>query len=203
MEINFKVEGVDNLLKTLDAKKVVTASKRAIIRAANSGRTVVSSQVRDKFNISKADLDKKIKVDLRNVNNLQAEVVIGGEPISMTKFKPQQTIRGVKSFIKQGLAQKKVKGKDSGGVKVSILKGRPALLKHAFMQVGRGNVSLVFRRLKGTKSSVTGREKLAALKVVSYPSIVKQPFNLQSIVAKITTTLKERLNHEISRLFKK
>lgn len=203
MDIRIKVEGVDDLLKTLSPGKIVTASKRAITRAANSGRTVVSSQIREKYNISKQDLDPKIGVDLRNVNNLEAELVVRGEPISMMKFKPEQISRGVKTFLKQGLAQRRVKGKASGGVRVSIIKRKRALLPQAFMAHGKGRVPLVFRRIRGTKSSITGKEKLAAMKVVSYPSIVKQPWNMSIILAKIRTVLVNRMNHEIGQALKK
>ena len=200
MEMHVKLEGVEKALQSLDYKKVVRAGKRAITRAANSGKTIISSQIRDKFKIAKSDIDKKIMVGLRNINNLEGEIEVKGEPISLMYFKPESISgSGIRTHVTKGVVAKTwTKKKATGGVKVKILKaGRVAILPKSFIARGKGGTQLVFRRMRGVISSRTGREKLAARKLITYPSIVKEPMNLSAIRAKINAVLVDRFKHEL------
>ena len=206
MEMHVKLEGVEKALQSLDYKKVVRAGKRAITRAANSGKTIISSQIRDKFKIAKSDIDKKIMVGLRNINNLEGEIEVKGEPISLMYFKPESISgSGIRTHVTKGVVAKTwTKKKATGGVKVKILKaGRVAILPKSFISRGKGGTQLVFRRMRGVISSRTGREKLAARKLITYPSIVKEPINLSAIRAKIITVLNDRFEHELKQEWRK
>jgi hypothetical protein len=202
MEMKVQLIGVEKALASMDYKKVVTAGKRAITRAANSGKTIISSQIRDKFRIAKADIDRKINVSLKNINNLEGDIEVKGEPLSLMYFKPESiTGSGIRTHVTKGVVAKTwTKKKATGGVKVKILKkGRFAILPKSFIARGSGGTQLVFRRMRGVISSRTGREKLAARKLVTYPSIVKEPMNLSAIRAKINTVLVDRFKHELDR----
>lgn len=202
MDFSIALKGFSEAMKSMDPQVVIKSGQRAIRRAAASGKTIIASQVSGKFNILKRDVDRKINVKL-NLQAVQATLTTSSSPISLMYFKPEEIKGGfvrTLSRSKKGIAVGY--GKGPGGVRVKIIRKRPGILRHAFMAKGKGGTPLVFRRLPGTKSPVTGKEKLAKVAVVTYPSIMKQPENLSAIENKINTILFERFKHEINEGFK-
>jgi hypothetical protein len=185
MNFTIELKGVEEALKIVDPQLVIQSMKRAISRATNAGRTIISSQIREKFNIKKSDLDPKIGVDLSNLNQGIGILSVRGDPISMTYFGPSQIRGNIKTFVSKnkGLAQKQVKRAGTGGVAVKIISGKTAQLRGAFIATGKGGNIQVFRR--------KGKERLPimALKVISYASIIKKPANLTAIESRILEQL--------------
>jgi hypothetical protein len=184
MITTIKLEGVKEALQVLDPENVRRAAMRTIKRAAGSGKTIISKIIRDKYNIKKRDLDGKISV---RIGNSFATLTLTGEPLSYTYF-------GAREFGKRG--------KKGSGVRVRILKGGKITRIRAFMGRGRGSGAiLVFKRMPGTQSPLapiskrTGRpwkrEKLRALKVISYPSMLRRPENIQAVEDRILQQLKK------------
>ena len=195
-----ELRGLDEALKQTDLLIVAKAGRRTIQRAAASGKTLISSQIREQFKIKKSDLDKKIAVDLRGLNDLRATLTVYGDPISLMYFNPQQY--GVRMMTKygsiragnirtkiskdKGLMQTRMKNVSQfAGVKARIVGNKDARL-HAFIAKGKGGVFQVFRRI-GKK-----RKPIQAVKVISYTTILKKPSNIQAVEMKII----EQLNKE-------
>lgn len=173
MNFNIELKGFKEAIQDLNPENVLKAAKKTISRAAGAGKTIISSQIREKFNIKKSDLDPKIKVDLKNIQNLEAILTVTGEPISMIHFDPTQIKGGEKLFITRnvryeyytdakgkvrrrriifkGLAAQKASG-SSGGVRVRIFKSKPILLRRAFMSHGKGGTPMVFNKISGSVS---------------------------------------------------
>ncbi len=188
MKIDIKLEGMDALMKRLDPKAIEAAVKKSITRAANSGKTIISQQVREEFNLKKADVDKSISIDLSNLRNLQATIRITGKPISLTYFNPQQMRGSVKTFISKnrGIAQRQQKRPKYSGVRVQIIKGRPVTLTPAFIARGqRSGAPFVFERIGKS------RLPLRAMKVVTIPTILSKPGNMAAVKERITEQLKK------------
>lgn len=203
MQINISLKGVEEALKRLDPKKIQGAVVTSLNRTVASARTEASSILRERFNVKKRDLDPKLTVMKANASSLSASLTLIGDPISLTKFSPVQVRGGIRTFMKQGMAQKKLRGKAAvgfGGVKTTIIVGRETLRKRAFMAIGKHGVPLVFERIKGSSSSERkGKEKLRALKLKRYPSLLKQPDRLARLKARIEEQWKKNFDHELKR----
>ena len=195
VNINIKLEGVDRALKMLDPKIVQRAAQRTLERAAKSGKTIISSQIREKFNIKKADLDRKIKINPPWQGKLQAELIVKGEPISLIYFGPKQMAGNIQTFISKnkGIAQKQTRRASKfGGVQVRIIRGKEARLRSAFIARGKGGTPFVFRRV-GKK-----RLPLRAMKVVTAQSILKQQGNIRAVKQRILEQLKKEFKHNLT-----
>ena len=59
---------------------------------------------------------------------------------------------------------------------------------------------MVFVRRKGVKSSSTGKDALVGLKVYSHASIVKKPFVMNKVIAKIQTQWQKEWENQIKQL---
>lgn len=203
MQINISLKGVEEALKRLDPKKIQGAVVTSLNRTVASAKTEASSVLRERFNVKKQDLDPKLTVMKANASSLSASLTLIGDPISLTKFGPVQVRGGIRTFMKQGMAQKKLRGKAAvgfGGVKTTIIVGREALRKRAFMAIGKHGVPLVFERIKGSSSpEKKGKEKLRALKLKRYPSLLKQPDRLARLKARIEEQWKKNFDHELKR----
>lgn len=214
MEFNIELKGFKEAIKDLNPENVLKAARKTIQRAAGAGKTIISSQIREKYALMKGDVDRKIDVDLKNIQNLEATLTVTGKPISLMYFKPTQITGGVKLFAGRskgqrmpGLAGKKTKSR-SRGVRVRILKSKPVLLKRAFMAIGKHGVPLVFRRKPMTVSSETSyvsqktgkpviREKLAAYKIITPASIAANKDNLNAVIKRIDEQLVKEWNQNI------
>jgi hypothetical protein len=217
MQIEIQIKGIDEFLKKFDTRIVQKAVERTLIRTAKFGKTEISKQIRQRFNIQKQDLDRKIDVNLEGIRELRAVLRVTGEPINLTYFKPTQTKRGTKLFIARnkdkkgnsflGLAARRAGSSGSGGVRVKIINTKQAQLKNAFISHGKGGTPLVLRRIPGTQSSKalrgkrTGklwkREKLQALKTISYATILSKPDNIQAIENRINEKMVKELESNL------
>jgi len=186
MYLKIELKGLDEALAVLDPQIIQKAAQRTIQRAAQSGKTVISSQIREKFNIKKSDLDAKIAVDLSGIRQLRARLTVYGSPLSMTRFNPTQTQGDIKTFVSKnfGLAQSKLKrAARSSGVRVSIIKGKQANLR-AFIAPGKSGGGLQVWRRVGK-----ARLPIRPLKVIGYASIIRKPENIKAVERKIMEQL--------------
>ncbi|HAP66892.1 MAG TPA: hypothetical protein DCQ99_03565 [Nitrospinae bacterium] len=206
MDFKIELKGLEETKKILNVKQYQKAVTFSLNRVIKSGRTEASEQIRKgekPFTLSKSDVDRKMNVRLPNP--YEAVLKITSEPWILSYFKPRQIIGGIKSAIKR--TKKKgfelIKGtgrKNSGGVSIEIVKGRRVTLKHAFIVTGKGGTPLVFWRKKGDKSSITGKDKLVALKVYSLPSMFKKPAVIGKVIDKIKTQWEKEITSAINRI---
>ena len=186
---SISITNVDALLKTLNAGIIKKAGARTVRRAASAGKTEISKQVRSRFNLKKQDVDRKITVNLKGINNdyPEAKLTIYGDPISLTYFGPKQISGGIQTFISKnrGIAQKKLRRSKYSGVTVKILKSKQTKLPQAFLARGKGGIPQVFAR------QGKSRYPLRALKVITVQAIVKQPANMTAIKNRVAEQLRK------------
>jgi hypothetical protein len=87
MEIRMKVEGVDNLLKTLDAKKIVSATNTAINRAATHCRAQITKLSRQEYTAKAGSVRQAINVTRSTQGTLQAEISVGRKVVPLIDYK--------------------------------------------------------------------------------------------------------------------
>ena len=205
MDFKIELKGLKEAKKVLDVKQYQKAITFSLNRAVKSGRTEASEQIRKgekPFALLKSDVDRKMNVRLPNPYNAVLKITSG--PWILSYFKPRQIVGGksaIKRTKKKGFELIKGTGrKNSGGVSIEIVKGRRVTLKHAFIATGKGGTPLVFWRKKGDKSSTTNKDKLAALKVYSLPSMFKKPAVLGKVIDKIKTQWEKEITSAINRI---
>ena len=198
MEFNIELKGFKEAIQSLNPENVLKAARKTIQRAAGAGKTIISSQIREKFNIKKADLDRKITVGLSNIAKAEATLSVIGEPISLTHFGPTQISGGVQTFVSKdkGIAQKKIRSSKFKGVSVRIIKKKTTKLRSAFIARGKGGTPMVFRRV-GKK-----RLPIRALKVISYTSILKKKENIDAVIKRIDEQLVKEWERNIKEFTK-
>lgn len=186
MQVTCQFTGMQSVLSRLNADIYKKVARQTLTRAANSGKSVISAQIRERFNIKKVDVDKKITIDLSGLNRLEASLTVYGQPISLTHFNPVQIRGSVQMRISKDralYAKKNRRIMQTQGVKVQIIKGRGTVLKKSFLAHGKGGALQVFRRAK------KARLPIQAQKVIGYTTIVKKPDNLKAIKTRILEQL--------------
>ncbi|MFA4871393.1 MAG: hypothetical protein WC623_24555 [Pedobacter sp.] len=219
--VTIKFEGIDNLLKKYSPEIVKTAIKRSLSLATRRGKTFMSIQVREKFNIKKSDVDRNIMARPR-LSELKSELLLIGKPISLMYFGAYQVVGGRKLYgakvkgrkplaLAQQLKTTRAKG---GGVYEQIIKGRRTFLQKPisiggkslgkpFIGFGRGRVPMVFRRETGSESSTyKGKEKLVAMKSITYASILQKPQNISRVKQLIEETLGTECKRQVEEVLK-
>ncbi|MDI6808244.1 MAG: phage tail protein [Candidatus Eisenbacteria bacterium] len=187
--IQIQLQGVEEALKVLNSSRVRNIAKTSIRRAANSGKTIISAQIRERFNIQKKDVDEKLSVDLRNLGNLQVILTVHNQPISLTHFEPRSVRGKTQLAVKRnkiygwGIMGRQLSRASAQGVFAKVVRGKVTQLPHAFIAAGKGGGVQVFQR-KGKD-----RLPLIARKVIGYASIVKKPENLNAVTARIQEQL--------------
>lgn len=204
MQFTIKLNGVKEALEKFDPAKVRRAAKVSLNRAVKSGRTEASSVIRERWNIKKSDLDRKITFKGALMSNLTAMLTVEGEPINLLYFGARQITGGrsislkrkgsisVDAQFKTGRA-----GRGYSGVTVRIKRGRKTVLPKAFMGRGKGGTPLVFIRSSKVKSTVKGKEGLKAVKVITKASIFKQAKTLDKVVKKIERQWQKEWDNQI------
>lgn len=195
--ITIKVTGIEEALEAFSARNVDLALRQSINRAAQSGKSIASEEIRKVYNVKAGDVSQRIKVSLARMDRLAATLDISGRPMSLSYFGAKQiaagrTIsKGKDGMLKSaGNARMRAKGPVQQGVMVQVLKGKPTVLRHAFMaQMKKSGHIGVFRR-EG-KSRLPIYEKY----VVTIPTMVENAKVLPSVVKRI----QERLAVEFPR----
>lgn len=216
-----KIEGIDEIIKDLDPKKVTNAAKMALNTAASQTKTFISKRIRQEWNIPAAEVGKRLGVSKASKNNLRAFIYPSPASIDINVFKPtwyhQRFIGGEKKTIATGKSSKLIgkKSKFTGrsGVFVQIKKGRERHLPHAFMALGRrgggrtrgiGVAALgtsghweVFRRF-GPKKGKPARQRIKRKKIISINSIVQQ----DDLLVEVNSKAVEVFSKEFKRILR-
>lgn len=195
---SFQISGLEKFMRFGDesAKVVRKLVQRAVNKTCASTRTHVSSIIREKFNIKKHDLDRKISVYGAKRSTEYGVVSIKGEPILVGYFGATQYGRGQKRSLK-GYSQVKVneyKGRRSG-VRLTIERGKPSFLRRAWIGTGRGGTQMVFHRQRWN-----GRWVIVGHKTIMHTSMIEQ--RSREVGEFVARTLERYASHEFSQGFK-
>ena len=208
MLVKVRIEGIEQIIKKFDAKKICRGIQAALNRSVKSGKTEASEQIRKTWAIKKADLDSKIEIKNASGSNLYAIITVTGKPINLLYFDTRQ-ITGSKSIsikrkgrisadtqLKIGRA-----GRGYSGVTTQIQFRHKTVLPKAFIsRATKGGIPLVLIRSKKVKSRSGRKEGLLAIKVITVPSIFKQDSVLQKIKDKIKTQFKKEWDNQVKQL---
>lgn len=183
MNLQFKIEGLDEVKKLLDpARTIQAATPRSLNEVARKCRTAAIDSITQKFNIKKGDLSQtstghsRIKVFPAVRGSNQATIEFSGRPISLAYFGARQISRssaGVRVTNRNGSKMQK-RAKGATGVTVEIVRGKRTVLGSSFVaKVVAGKTAGfhtgVFNRL--TKARLPIAEK----RLITVASMFEQP----------------------------
>lgn len=197
--VSVKVEGLKEALAMFDPKKVKKAAASALKKVAQQARTEASSAIRERFNIKKGDVDKKIEVKegRQDRNNLTATLYITGKGISLTYFGAKER-RGPKVISRKGIKVLKRQPKGAQGVQVKIMKdGKITTLPHAFIATMKsGHVGVFIRKGKG-------RTPIIEKRLVSIPTLFKQKTVMERVEQRINEqwpkVFQQEMNYQLAK----
>lgn len=156
IRLKVKVEGLKEALAELGPAKGRSAAKKALNDVTKAFRTAAGREIRAKFAIKAADLNKKLKaIGVTSRDDLTAEVVGKSAPMSLMYFKAREVrdTKGGGVIIQDRKGGRRAKRSSLGrGVTVEITKGKKTRLPNAFIaavKAGKsGGYSLgVFERM--------------------------------------------------------
>lgn len=167
--MSFQRSGEYNLIKfDVDAFRDALASatadteqavKRAIYSTMAKTRrhamTLLSTIVREKWNIKKKDLDDRIRVwaGERGRGYESFEMIIKGKSVSLAHFGAVQVKGNVKSTTRKSTRMKRVRGQQ--GVSVEIIKGQRTQLSRSWFTVVPGFGVAIMRRKGDDRYPIT------------------------------------------------
>lgn len=178
-----------DLATTETTGDIKAALRSAMNKVIKSVRTLSSAEIRKRYNVPKNVLDARLTLFTARMNNLEAELVVGGKSISLSYF-------GAKQFDKKRVITRtgtttRKRSSSFQGTSVEVVKGKRTELKSAFMQ-----------RFKSGHIGVMTRQGKAR-----YPVLVKSAISIASmfdrvdindaIVAKIDADLESTFEHEL------
>ncbi len=205
MNINIQVKGVKEALEKINPKTVRNATIRALDRAAASGKTEASKQIRQEYEIKKVDLDKHLKVErvYRNTSaawlfaSISAVSSFFKSRIPLIQFKVKQS--GTKIVRTKGHSTSLTKGTRSriAPVQVQIRKGVGwKIIKGAFVtQMKSGHIG-VFQR-KGGK-----RLPIKELTSIGVPLMFGNKRVLDKTKNRVIEQFDKNFTHELDREMK-
>jgi hypothetical protein len=201
-----------------EATKETMGDVRAAIRSAlnkmvSQIKTLVSSEIRKIYNVPAAILNDRLTVFSSRIQNLEAELVIGGRSIPLSYFGMKASVGntrmsvGVKNTAKGPRGSLKSTIKKSfvaSSVSVEVIKGRrTTLAKSAFVAVMRsGHIGVMHRgpgSIKSRSGSKGAKHKQALYEnaVVSIATMFNQVGVNDAVVAKIDAELEQLFMHEL------
>ena len=196
--ITVRIEGLKELLSTLDAENVKTGLKRGLQKVGDSTKTRASSLIRDEFNIKKSDVDSKFRVTA----TAECAIITGSsKPISLTYFNARQmglshgkrvtTRRKGDSIV----SSKRGKSGAFAGVAVMIRKGTTTLIPGAFIakvKAGKSdfNVGVIIRK---------GKKRLTIINksMVSVSTLFAGKKVMPQLIEHVNTVGLKTIEHEI------
>lgn len=184
------------------------ATSRALNRAASSGRTEASKQIRGKYNIASNKMNSAIKTNNSSANKLEASIRAKGDPLSLTNFgAKQETAQGITSFNRRGVASsrlnRRARTNANKGVTATIQKGKTINLPTAFIQIANGGITVFARgKNKGSGQGFEfGKARLPIGKIttLSVPMMFANDDVMGEVTKRTIDVLNTRIIHEINR----
>ncbi|GEM_PF-3007272 len=226
---SIQITGIKEALAKIDSKKVQRAAVSALKRVAASGKTEVSSAIRDVYNIKKRDLDKRITLSAVDKNTLSATLRITGRGklisegedrgtvgISLAYFGAKQ-IKGTKQMVTvkahqrtQRVFGKSVKTftvpqyqhriKKGGGVSAQIFTGgSKTFLKGAFLATMKSGHKGVMRRRTTQRMSAHPNKAAIRESAMSLPTMFHHTNALERLKARVFEQWPKEFQHNLER----
>jgi len=188
-QFHIKIEGLSDVLSSM-SKSVRKAARTTITEFVKQSKIEASAEIREKYNIKKADLEKHMKVKLPTYADLTGEILVYGNPIPLVYFGATE-VRDVRGGVAiQSTTRGRVQRRSSAarGVTYEIEKGKKNNLPDAFMAYSDkwGRVEVFRRQRKGDK-------RVARLPIFTFRSIsIPSMFNQERVVGEITKRINAR-----------
>jgi hypothetical protein len=200
MNITVTLEGYAEAVEIWGKQPVRRAAIRALKKVSKQAVTVLSTEVRSRYNIKKSDLDPRVKITPPKGDDLTATITLSGYDLPLAFFGPRQfVVNRVITRTKAGL--KTVTRKRAAkfqGVEVEVLKGKRTQLKSAFlmnMKVGRSGAGVMQRR---SKKRLPTREKgVISIAAMAQNSNV-EPTTLRKVQTAWDTVFAQELNYQLN-----
>lgn len=169
-----------------DVRKAMVSAMGKVLKSV---RTLVSSEIRKRYNVPKAVLDARLDLFEGRIRDLQTVLTIGGRSVSLSYFGAKQTNRNTVT-TRKGTSTKK-RSAAFQGVTVEVIKGRRTELKSAFMRTfWTGHIGILRRTGKG-------RYPIIVKSAVSIASMFEHVDINEAVVAKIDADLEATFEHEL------
>jgi len=152
MKVDIKIDGIKELMKTLDPNKVRLAANSALNKTATQAKNEASRQIRTEYNIKAGDVNKNMRLTTR-ARGSQMEAVISGfkRGMALSYFGAKQI--GVIANKMGFQYTRRAKGGRGGAVTVEVKKGCRKTLsgepKPFITKFKSGHVAVVQREGKG------------------------------------------------------
>lgn len=183
-------EALDSVTGDLE-KSVKQAIYSTMAKTRKHAVTLLSTIVREKWNIRKGDLDERLRVWVgeRGDGYESFEMTVKGKSVSLAHFGAIQIKGAVKSTTKVSKRMKRVRGQQ--GVSVEIIKGQRTQLTHAWFQVVPG-FGIAIRRRTGK-----ARDTATIQAVISPASFLKDAEMADRFTDGVMAFLERTFEHEL------
>jgi hypothetical protein len=173
-------------------KIVKLAIRSTMSRVRRYAVTHLSSELRAKWNLKKADLDKKIRVRVSNRGQSYEafEMTIKGISISLSYFGAKQYAGN--RVITRTVGRQNKRASKFQGVQVEVIKGRKTRLAGAFLQVADNGHIMVMKR-KGK-----GRYPVAIKAAISPASMFNDAITADRFEEAMFSYIERTFEHELS-----
>ena len=178
------------------------ANKRAVNRAAKSTVTGLSGLIRERYNIQKKELDKRLILRTGSGPTVKADLIIKGGSIPLIDFKPKQVGK---------IGRPRRKKSTKSGVKATVIKGRRQLFRSteagAFIQTMKsGHEGVFIRSSEKMMKSKPDQAAIFELFGVDLTQLVVPKSSNKMILRYVEETFasnyRRRIEHEVGRLVK-
>lgn len=185
-------EALDSATEEMEqlVRKAIYSTMAKVRRHA---QTLLSTMIRQKWNIKKADLDRKIRVragSRQGAHYESFEMTIRGISISLSYFGAKQYVRN--QVISRTKTRTNKRQSTFQGVQVEVIKGRRVKLSGSFMQQASSGHMMVMRR-KG-KSRYPVQIKAS----ISVASMFADAATADAFEEELVSFLERTFDHELN-----
>lgn len=212
LSIKKAIDKIKREYSHLSEENLNTAISRALNHTAGKGKTEANQNIRAKYNISTANVNKSITVRRSSRRQLTAKILSSGAPLSWNNFQAKQIgDKATTLFDRKGRASsrlnRKSRTKAAKGVTATIKKGQTVNLPTAFIQVANGGITVFARAIPKGKSEglefTKERLPIAKITTTSVPMMFISNDVMNPTINKTNDVLEDRIEHEIKWLLSK
>ncbi len=186
--MRFTFQGFQEALDTATAETIqdVRAAIRSTMnKVVKSAKSLTSAEIYKVYNVPKAILDQRLELFTARINNLEAELRVGGKSVSLSYFGARQ-FRGTRVITRAKVTTRK-RASEFQGVEVEVFRGKRTQLKSAFFQRFKsGHLGILTRTGKGR-----------------YPVLVKSAVSIASMFnrVEINDAIVRKIDEDLERVF--
>lgn len=165
---HFEYSELEELLAVYDPKLVSRAVNSADNKTIRKLRTKIRKEVRGKYNVKAAAINRRAKTILGRVKGLSAELSYAGTKLGLVNFaakkkKVKVSSRAGKKVTRWGTSVKVLRGQSR-----KVVKSKPA-----FVAKGKNDNLQIFARRTDDRDSIVAIKGLAIAEMVDSPEIIE------------------------------